>query len=416
MMAAPHRDWQLTSIGNLLLGTIDYRGKTPPMSKTGIPCISAANIKGGVVTIGEKFVSNETYALWTTRGFIKPGDVLITTEAPVAEVAQLPADRTYLITRRVIALQVNPSEANEKFLKYWLLCRENKKGLELLAHGATVPRIFKEDILECQLVIPPLQTQRKIAAILSAYDDLIENNLRRIKILEEIAQNLYLEWFVKFRFPGHKNVRLVDSPLGRIPQGWESINIRSIADTTYGFAFKSKQFNSDKNGIPVVRIRDVLAGTSPIYSPEKAGAKYLVENGDILVGMDGEFHMGFWIGGPAYLVQRVARFRTKGNVGRHFLFLSLKGPIKHFNATITGTTVAHLGDKHIKTIEIVCPPQPLSNQANDILEPFLDQILTLRLKNATLRSTRDLFLPKLISGEIDLSKLDVNLPEETHTP
>ena len=115
-----------------------------------------------------------------------------------------------------------------------------------------------------------------------------------------MAQNLYREWFVKFRFPGYENVKFVDSPLGFIPEGWEVVDLVSIADVTYGFAFKANQFNSDKIGNPVIRIRNVLNGNSDTYSSEQVGDKYLVENGDILVGMDGDFHMGFWTGGKAY--------------------------------------------------------------------------------------------------------------------
>ena len=105
----------------LLKGVIDYRGKTPPFEAQGIPCISAANVKNGNVSVGPKYVSESVYQKWTTRGFIKSGDVLFTTEAPVAEVAQVPGDRIYLITRRVIAMQVDPSIAEEKYLKYILL-------------------------------------------------------------------------------------------------------------------------------------------------------------------------------------------------------------------------------------------------------------------------------------------------------
>jgi type I restriction enzyme, S subunit len=273
-------------------------------------------------------------------------------------------------------------------------------------------RASLDSIVNLEVPAPPLPTQRKIASILSAYDDLIENNLRRIKILEEMAQNLYREWFVKFHFPGHENVRFVDSPLGRIPEGWEVKRLLSVADVTYGFAFKSKEFNSTGNGLPVVRIRDVLAGTSATFTTQKAGKKYEVENGDILVGMDGDFHIGIWVGGLAYLVQRVARFRPGNEIGRYHLYLALQEPIKHLNATITGTTVAHLGAKHIDGIEIFWPNENLRERLNDILENFFDSIVNLRIKNQVLRQTRDLLLPKLISGEVDVSELDVTIPEE----
>lgn len=309
--------------------------------------------------------------------------------------------RTYVIT------PLDTSRLNTRFLYYSM--RPMLEHLQSISTGAATKFVTLTILNGLDFQYPPLPTQRKIASILSAYDDLIENNTRRIAILEEMAQAIYREWFVNFRFPGHENVKLVDSPLGQIPEGWGVKNLLSLAEVQYGFAFKSKQFNTERQGIPVVRIRDVLAGQSNTYSPETPDKKYLVEKGDILVGMDGIFHMGVWASDQAFLVQRVARFRSNGEIGRYHLFLSLQEPIRHFNATITGTTVAHLGDKHIKTIVILWPAEGLLRQLNDHLEPMLAEILNLRTKNTNLRTTRDLLLPKLISGKLDVEELDIDV-------
>ena len=277
--------------------------------------------------------------------------------------------------------------------------------------GSAIPSTSREAFYAIHVQLPTIITQHKIVAILSAYDDLIENNLRRIKILEEMAQTLYREWFVKFRFPGHQKAKMVNSPLGKIPEGWEIKNLFELADVTYGFPFKSSLFNVNRDGIPVVRIRDVLDGQSATFTTEDAPDKYIVHDGDFLVGMDGDFHMGFWAGGTAFLVQRVARFRPRGDVGRYGLALALKEPIEHFNKTITGTTVAHLGDNHLRTINTMMPDKKLLKVINDILEPLLDLQLNIRAKNKNLRQNRDLLLPKLISGELDVSELDITIPE-----
>lgn len=120
------------------------------------------------------------------------------------------------ITNISIAMQVNDSEVDKNYL-YWKL---SLTGLRHLRTGSAQPQIIIADLKKHVVELPPLSIQRRVAAILSAYDDLIENNLRRIKILEEMAQNLYREWFVNFRFPGHENARFIDSPLGMIPEGW----------------------------------------------------------------------------------------------------------------------------------------------------------------------------------------------------
>jgi type I restriction enzyme S subunit len=291
---------------------------------------------------------------------------------------------------------------------YYLLKDLN---LNRWAGGAAQPLLTQTVLNQIEAVSPLTPIQRKISTILSAYDDLIENNLRRIKILEEMTQTLYREWFVKFRFPGHQNVKMVDSPMGKIPEGWEIKNLFELADVTYGFPFKSSLFNVNREGTPVVRIRDVLDGQSATFTTEDAPDKYIVHDGDFLVGMDGDFHMGFWASGTAFLVQRVARFRPRGDVGRYGLALALKEPIEHFNKTITGTTVAHLGDNHLRTINMMMPDKRLLKVINDILEPLLDFQLNIRAKNKNLRQTRDLLLPKLISGELDVSELNITIPE-----
>ena len=199
--------------------------------------------------------------------------------------------------------------------------------------------------------------------------------------------------------------------MGKIPQGWEAKNLFQVAEVTYGFPFKSKQFTTDQTGLPVIRIRDIQPNYSATYTEEAAEPKHLVENGDILVGMDGDFHMGKWAGHKAWLNQRVVRFRPKMRLGRYHLFLALEKPIHHFDATIVGTTVAHLSDEDLKATFLPIPPDHLVDLVSDNLEPLFDLELNLRLKNSNLRRTRDLLLPKLISGELNVEKLQIQTAE-----
>lgn len=247
--------------------------------------------------------------------------------------------------------------------------------------------------------------QKRIAGILSAYDELIENSQRRIRILESMARALYREWFVHFRFPGHEHRPRIASPLGEIPQGWGVKLAKDVATVTYGFPFKSAKFNTSAVGTPVIRIRDILAGTSTTFSEEDAEPKYHVKNGHILVGMDGDFHMSIWSNGHAYQNQRVARFESQGGIGNFHLFLALEKPIKEFNKAIVGTTVAHLGDMHIKTIQLVWPPEDVRAKAREILEPLSNQIIALKRQVTNLRCTRDLLLPRLLSDQITVEEL-----------
>jgi type I restriction enzyme S subunit len=262
-----------------------------------------------------------------------------------------------------------------------------------------------------EIPLPPITTQRKISAVLSAYDDLVENNNRRIKILEEMAQRIYREWFVDFRYPRDEGVPLVDSELGPIPSDWSIVRLFDVAEVTFGFPFASVMFNTDE-GVPVVRIRDVLAGETKTRTLQRPDARYLIEDGDILVGMDGEFHMGIWGAGDAWLNQRVARIRTVDpDVCQHALFWALRAPIARWNKAIAGTTVAHLGKKHLEEIALVRPPTVIAERANRTLDPMLKLILTLKKSNVDLRMARDLLLPRLVAGELDVTDLDIATPE-----
>jgi restriction endonuclease S subunit len=255
---------------------------------------------------------------------------------------------------------------------------------------------------QAHIPIPPLPIQRRIADILSAYDELIDNCQRRIEILEQMARALYREWFVKFRYPGHESVPLVSSPLGEIPQGWEMRLVKEAANVIYGFPFASKGFNANGVGVPVIRIRDILAGESSTFTSEIAEQKYHVKNGDILVGMDGDFHMCIWSGGHALQNQRVARFESKGEIENLHLFLALEQPVGLLNRSIVGTTVAHLGDNHIRSLRIPWAPASVRGAARNFLEPMGEEIVLLRRKSRNLRRTRDLLLPRLISGQLDV--------------
>jgi type I restriction enzyme, S subunit len=288
---------------------------------------------------------------------------------------------------------------------YFLLSFIEHADISGYITGTAQPKLSQANLKAIKLRLPPLPVQERIADILSAYDALIDNNTRRIAILEEMAQAIYREWFVNFRFPGHEQVDMSVSELGPVPQGWEIRNLFDLADVTYGFPFKSKRFSDQREGLPVIRIRDILEGVSRTYTSEEVDPKYKVLNGDLLIGMDGDFHRGKWVGGAAYLNQRVARVRATGPLSPYHLFLALEAPIRFFNETITGTTVAHLGDKHLKQVNMVVPEPRVLQVATEILRAMFDLELNLRIMNQKLRSTRDLLLPKLVSGEVEVSAL-----------
>ncbi len=304
-----------------------------------------------------------------------------------------------------IRLRFTSPEVWQKFYAYLFRSPLIRGGFTAYGGGTNISNLNQDILSRLEVPLPSLPVQRRIAGILSAYDELIENSQRRIWILEEMARTLYREWFVKFRFPGHEKVPLVDSPLGPIPKGWEVRNLKDMANVIYGFPFASNRFNTVGMGVPIVRIRDILTGQTDTFTEEDAEQKYHIKNGDILVGMDGDFHMCIWSSGKAFQNQRVARFESRGEIGNYHLFLALEQPIQALNKAIVGTTVAHLGDMHIKNVQIIWPPSIFLVRAREVLEPLSEQIITLKQQSQTLHHTRDLLLARLLSGQICLESV-----------
>ena len=389
-------------------------------------------IKHGFAFLGEYFADSGTHIVLTPGNFydeggfkskgekekwyrgpfpsdyvLKKGDLIIAmteqAEGLLGSAAIVPEDDRYLHNQRLGLVRVRDSNlADTTFIYYLFNSAPVRQQIRGSASGTKIRHTAPSRISTVKVRTPSLRLQKRIAGILSAYDDLIENCQRRIHILETMARDLYREWFVHFRFPGHEGHPRVASPLGEIPQGWEVRDLKEVAEVTYGFPFQSKLFNTEGKGLPVVRIRDVPTGRSATYTTEETLSRYHIADGHILVGMDGDFHMCIWSGGLALQNQRVARFESKSDMSNHHLFLALEEPIRHFNQAIVGTTVAHLGDMHIKTIRLLWPPENLRVRTRAVLEPLSRQIIGLKHKIQNLRQTRDLLLPRLLSGQIDL--------------
>jgi type I restriction enzyme S subunit len=255
-------------------------------------------------------------------------------------------------------------------------------------------RASLQSIVDIQLPAPPLPTQRKIAAILSAYDDLIENNLRRIKILEEMAQNLYREWFVKFRFPGYEKVKFVDSPLGMIPEGWEVKRLQEVLTLKYGKALK----------------KDARAGGAiPVYGSSGIVGYHdtpLTNGPGIVVGRKGNVGSVFWSEKDFFVIDTA--YYVESEMPLLFLYYDLQGK----NFLNNDAAVPGLSRNQAYSLETVVPSPGILNAFSEYASSLVDGIHNLSKKNGALRNTRDLLLPKLISGEVDVSDLNIEVPEE----
>ena len=361
---------------------------------TGYPLVRTPNIgRGRLIYSGMHRVCEEVYNKRNARAIPQTNDLIFAREATAGNVALIQEGEKVCLGQRTVLIRPNANLVNPAFLTYHLLAPEQQYKLLSTANGATVAHVNMPTIRNLKLSLPPLATQYRIASILSRYDSLIENYQKQIKLLEEAAQRLYKEWFVDLRFPRHENTKIIDG----LPEGWEKKKLVDMVDVQYGYAFDGKLFNSNGEGMPILRIRNIPDGITSDYTSEEAQDCYIVHNGDIVVGMDGLFHINSWSGGDAYLVQRACSFRPKEEYMQGFIFQAIQEPIKFFEKTLVGATVAHLGKKHIDSIELCIPKnfelyQPFSKFYNQ-RQGLLSQI---RL----LTEARDRLIPKLISGLI----------------
>ena len=236
--------WTKVLIKDACESIIDCVNKTAPAVEkpTQYKMIRTTNVKAGWVNLSAvKFVNEDVYKKWTRRGKPRKGDVILTREAPLGEVGMLRSNDTVFLGQRLVQYRADPYKLDNRFLLYSFQGDFLQGQIKSLGSGATVEHMRVPDAEKLVLLLPPLPTQRKIAAILSAYDDLIENNTRRIKILEEMAQALYREWFVKFRFPGHEKVKMEESEMGMMPEGWEVGTLEDALILQRGFDLPTKK-------------------------------------------------------------------------------------------------------------------------------------------------------------------------------
>lgn len=375
-------------------------------SDSGTPVVMPKDIIEGKVSERSIARISEKHVARLENHQLHVGDIVYGRRGDIGRQALIrPREAGWLCGTGCLRIRLGDAEVDPGYLHYFLRHPEVIAGIAQQAVGATMPNLNTAILRGISVRYPALDQQRRIASVLSAYDDLIGNDTRRIAILEEMARRIYEDWFVRFRFPGHERVRMVESELGLVPEGWSVQGLYDVADLTYGFPFKSNLFSEGGEGICVIRIRDIRDDCSGTRTTEDADPKYRVTDGDILVGMDGAFHMGRWAGGAAWLNQRVVRFRPKAGIPASWLVWTTEAPIKTLEATIVGTTVAHLSARDLKAMRVLLPSSPVLAAAASVLEPMSELVLTLKKRTAILRTTRDFLLPKLVSGELDVSEL-----------
>ena len=387
----------------------------------GVPVIRGANMGQGRWVGGEFAYVTEDKAESLSSNCAKPGDLVFTQRGTLGQVALVPKNSSerYLISQSQMKLTADPDKADALFLYYVFTSAQQQDYIQQNAVQAGVPHTNLGFLRNTPISLPPLPEQRAIALVLGTLDDLIELNRETNEILEEMARALFKSWFVDFDpvraklegrppagmdaatavlFPDH----FQDSELGQIPKGWEVGSVYEICSVIYGAPFASKLFNAKREGKPLIRIRDLPGECPGVWTEEAHPKGYLVQPGDIVVGMDGEFRAYLWGGEEAWLNQRVCVFAPKGSFSAAYVRNSIIAPLAQVEATEIATTVIHLGKGDIDRFRAIIPSSKVSEAFTALCQPLYDQIVICKQESRDLAALRDTLLPKLLSGEVSV--------------
>ena len=293
----------------------------------------------------------------------------------------------------IVGFIANPEESDVRYVKYMfdILQRE----FQNISQGTSQDNLSVDKLLRIKFDVPPVEIQRRIADILSAYDDLIENNQRQIKLLEEAAMRLYREWFVFMRFPGHESVRIVDG----VPEGWQEATIGDMAEYLNGFAFKPSDWKEE--GYPIIKIKELTEGVTsdtPKNSGESIPAKYLVKKGDIIFSWSATLFVKIWDLEDGLLNQHLFKVTPLQNVCREFVLQSIQGALPEFYNLTTGSTMVHIQRDKLDRVKRLIPDKEIMRQYEETSAPIREKILSLTSQIYSLQKARDALLPRLMNG------------------
>jgi type I restriction enzyme S subunit len=369
------------------------RGGESAYQENGIPLIRSLNIYDLTFSYEDLAFINEEQANKLANVTVEKDDVLLNiTGASVCRCTSVPEKLVPArVNQHVSIIRADGVNLSGKYLKYALVSPLYKGNLWGLATtGATREALTKEDLEKFDLKLPNLQTQTRIASVLSAYDDLIENNEKRIKALEEMAQLLYTEWFVKFKFPGHEKVKMVDSgtEYGMVPEGWAVTKLGNILQV-----HKGKNITRDtivEGNVPVV-----AGGLAPAYYHNKPNAKgpvVTVSSSGANAGFARLYYQDIWASDCAYIDRRITE-----HVYYYYLFVKEKQ--ESIFRLQRGAAQPHVYPKDLMELRIVNIPEVLIGKFQEKVVDIFDLAGNLKKHNANLSEIRDLLIPQLVTGK-----------------
>jgi len=338
-----------------------------------------------------------------------PDDIIMNKIANPGSIYIMPdLNKPVTLAMNLFLIRFN-EKLNQRYMYY--LMKINEKYIKKFANGTTTLTITKDSVRGLKFTVPSLLQQNIIEKVLSDLDKKIGLNNKINAELESMAKIIYDYWFVQFDFPDFHDKpykssggKMIwnDELKREIPEGWEIQPLTRAMDIQYGYPFSTRLFNDVDEGFPIVRIRDIPSNSISLFSTEKVDSKYELKKGDLLVGMDGNFHMNLWDKNKCYLNQRCLRIRTKqgSNVSILQTLFETKPYIEAREKNISRTTVGHLSAKDINNLKILIPQNKLGSNSRDLFDSVLKKIIISRNENQKFVDLRDWLLPMLVNGQV----------------
>ena len=400
------RSYEIKDICKIKSGKRLPKGTDFSEKPTKYKYIRARDIKNGKIDGSDLGYISEEIHKKIAHYIVNTNDIIITIAGTIGEVALVSKKFDGVnLTENAVRLTEFSKDVCPGFLAYILKSPERKEYMEQVAGGSAQPKLGIYKIEAIKVDLPDIQIQHKIADILSAYDDLIENNQRQIKLLEEAAQRLYKEWFVDLRFPGHENTKIVDG----VPEGWSKSTVSEVsAILRRGI---SPKYNENARGIVINQkcIRQTIVSYDEARTQEKKyPAELELKEADIAICSTGAGTLGrvgqiYEVRENTTLDSHVTLIRANEKIGQQYLFWSLKMQQDYLmNAGKGSTNQLELSRETIGNCKILMPEQKIAEQAEKNFVAIHNKMKECSMQIARLREARDLLLPKLMSGEVEV--------------
>lgn len=381
--------WEKVKLNDVCSSIYDGDHNAPPKSDTGVPFVTISNIDaadGSIDFSNTAHVPNSYFESLKPERRPRPGDVLYSVVGSFGIPSLVKDQKPFVFQRHVAILRPN-DRIEPEYLYYSMKSRNFYHWADSVAIGAAQRTVTLGQLREKTIALPPLPVQRRIAGVLSAYDKLIENNRKQIKLLEEAAQRLYKEWFVDLRFPGHETTPIVDG----LPEEWERGKLGSVVEFRRGKTITRKE--TVEGGVPVV-----AGGLEPAYYHNAAntGSPVITVSGSgANAGFCRLYVTKVWASDCSFADANM----TEDLI---FVYLTIKVLSNGFKQCQRGSAQPHVYPKHVNDLQVLIPNVETLECFRQLVAPFFIQIGILEQQIVAAREARDRLLPKLMSGEIEV--------------